>query len=83
MNRDGTGSTRWSCCGLDLRPNLTAAWSDATTQFSSAVKEMTRAHISTMSEADYIVLRGKAETARLASENARLLLELHRNEHGC
>jgi hypothetical protein len=42
---------------------------------------MTDAH-TVMSEADYMVLRGTAETARLASENARLLLELHWNEHG-
>ena len=26
---------------------------------------------------------GKAEETRLASENARMLLELHRKEHGC
>jgi hypothetical protein len=34
-------------------------------------------------QAGYYGLRARAEDARLASENARLLLELHREEHGC
>jgi hypothetical protein len=36
-----------------------------------------------MSKEDYVVLRSQAEQARLASENARVLLQLHREEHGC
>jgi hypothetical protein len=33
--------------------------------------------------ADYKSLLAQAEAARLKSENARLAMELHRNEHGC
>jgi hypothetical protein len=65
-----------------IQASLTEAWSNATSEFSSAIKALTVAHAG-MSEAEYRGLRAKAETARLASENARLLLELHRNEHGC
>jgi hypothetical protein len=44
---------------------------------------MTGDHIGKMSRADFMALRGRAEEKRLASENARLVLELHRTEHGC
>jgi hypothetical protein len=63
--------------------SLIEAWFGATAQFSDAVKAMTGSQIAAMSPDDFAVLRGKAETARLASENARLMLELHRKEHGC
>ena len=62
---------------------LTEAWSSATDEFSAAIKAMTGDGIGSMSKADYMVLRATAETARLRSENARLMLELHRKEHGC
>jgi hypothetical protein len=62
---------------------LTEAWSLATEQFSAATKALTGDHIGKMSQEAYKGLRRKAEEARLASENARMLLELHRNEHGC
>jgi hypothetical protein len=66
-----------------IQASLTEVWFAATEQFSASVKAMTGHHIETMSNADYMVLRGKAEKARLASENARMMLELHRKEHGC
>jgi hypothetical protein len=66
-----------------IQSALTDSWVQATDKFSAAVKAMTGSHIATMGEADFMLLRGAAERARLASENARLLLELHRKEHGC
>jgi hypothetical protein len=66
-----------------IQASLTEAWSIATEQFSAATKALTGDHIGKMSRGDYMVLRGRAEQARLASENARVLLELHRQEHGC
>jgi hypothetical protein len=62
---------------------LTQEWFNATEQFSAAIKAMTGSRIATMSNTEYVVLRAAAEKARLASENARLSLELHRHEHGC
>jgi hypothetical protein len=62
---------------------LTEEWYQATQEFSNAIRAMTASKIDTISWADYMLLRDEAEKARLASENARMLLELHRNEHGC
>jgi hypothetical protein len=59
------------------------AWSLASEQFSAATKALTRDHIANMSKADFMALRARAEDARLASDNARILLELHPEEHGC
>jgi hypothetical protein len=66
-----------------IQASLTEAWSAATEQFSASVKAMTGNHVGTMPGADYKALRASAEDARLKSENARMLLELHRKEHGC
>ena len=66
-----------------IQADLTEAWFAATEQFSAAIKAMTGTHIGKISNADFMVLRGAAETARLASENARVLLDLHRKDHGC
>jgi hypothetical protein len=66
-----------------IHSSLTEAWSVATEQFSAATKALTGDHIGTMSREDYMAFRRKAEEARLASENARMFLELHREEHGC
>jgi hypothetical protein len=62
---------------------LSEAWSLATGRFSAATKALTGDRVDKMSEEDYRALLANAEEARLASENARLLLELHRAEHGC
>jgi hypothetical protein len=62
---------------------LTQAWFSATEQFSAAVKAMIGSDVGSMSQADFALLRAAAEKMRLAAENARLLLELHRKEHGC
>jgi hypothetical protein len=62
---------------------LTQAWLDANDRFSDAIRAMTGDHIGRISKAEYMALRGQAEEARLASENARLLIEIHRQEHGC
>lgn len=61
---------------------LTEAWSLATEQFSAATKALTGSVIAKMSSMGFMVLRATAEEARLKSDNARLMLELHRKEHG-
>jgi hypothetical protein len=75
--------TERSMLHCDIQSALTESWFKATDEFSSAIKAMTGKHISKVSESDFMLLRAAAEKARLASENARLMLELHRKEHGC
>ena len=58
-------------------------WKAATEKFSEAVGALTGKHIGTLSREQYAALRAKPEATRLASENARLVLEMHRMEHGC
>jgi hypothetical protein len=67
----------------ELRAKLNQVWSNATTEFSSAVAALTGPQIGTMSKADYSALVARAEAARLSSENARVALQMHRKEHGC
>jgi|HubBroStandDraft_1064217.scaffolds.fasta_scaffold741691_1 hypothetical protein len=67
----------------ETKAALAEAWSTATRQLSDATNAMTFDRIGRMSKEDYVVLRSQAEQARLASENARVLLQLHREEHGC
>jgi hypothetical protein len=62
---------------------LTEAWSSANDELSTAIRAMTGDSIGKMSKADYMALRATAENARLKSENARTMLDLHRKEHGC
>ena len=69
--------------GCEVQSVLTESWFKATEEFSAAIKAMTGSHIAQMSQADFMLLRGAAEKARLASENARLMLDLHRIDHGC
>jgi hypothetical protein len=66
-----------------IQASLNEAWSLAAEKFSAATKALTGDHIGKISKVDFMALRARAEDARLASENARLLLELHRQEHGC
>jgi hypothetical protein len=47
-----------------IQKDLTEIWSNATEQFSAAIKEMTAAKINTISKADYTVLRARAEANR-------------------
>ena len=59
---------------------LLTAYHDATAEYSAAVGDMARFHIST----DLLKrLRGIAEEGRKASEAARLELDQHIAEHGC
>jgi len=67
----------------EIHNALTQAWSEANKRFSDAVNAMTGDQIGTLSRAEYMVLRGDAEKARVASENAGLVVETHRHEHGC
>jgi hypothetical protein len=66
-----------------IRAILSAAWSAATRDFSDATNVLTGEQIGTIPNPAYQALRAKAEQARLASENTRIALNLHRQEHGC
>ena len=66
-----------------IRAALSETWSAATRDFSDAAKVLTGDQIGMMPTPAYQVLRAKAEQARLASENARIALNLHRQEYGC
>jgi hypothetical protein len=66
-----------------IHSSLTEAWSTATEHFAAATKALIGDRIGTISKEEYMGLRRKAEEARLASENARMFLELHRQEDGC
>jgi hypothetical protein len=61
-----------------IQRELTEFWSNATSEFSDAIKAMTGDRIATISQTEYMALRAKAEESRLASENARMTLEIHR-----
>jgi hypothetical protein len=67
----------------EIQAALVDEWCDATLRFSAAIKAMIGSRTATMSLADYAILRAQADEYRLASENARLLLGQHRQEHGC
>lgn len=62
---------------------LTITWDTATREFSEAVNALAANRIGTMSKDEYDRLRANVETARLASESARLAVERHCAEHGC
>jgi hypothetical protein len=67
--------------GCPQRNELLAEWHEATARFSDAVTEMHKA--AGQGQESFIRLMHIAEEARLKAENARLLLEMHRSEHGC
>jgi len=62
---------------------LNQAWADATLEFSNATAALAGAATSKMSNDEYLALRAAADSALLASENARVILDLHRKEHNC
>jgi hypothetical protein len=66
-----------------IQAEYAKAWASATEALSEAVRALTSPQIATMPKGQYQKLTAKAETARLASENARLSLALHRKEHKC
>jgi hypothetical protein len=61
--------------------SLTQAWNTAIREYSRAVDAFTTALRNYPTECDS--LRAEVERAHLASNNARLSLAMHRNEHGC
>jgi len=63
------------------RNELLRQWSDATQRFSDSIGYM-RANVGDMNGQFNKHMR-LAEAARLKAENARLMLEIHRSEHGC
>jgi hypothetical protein len=66
-----------------IHKELNVIWSEAAQEFSSAVAALSGPQIGTMSKPKYAALVAKAEAARLASENARIAIQLHSKEHGC
>ena len=67
----------------ETRASLTEAWDLGRKLFSVAVEAMTEGQIPRMPDEDFLVLLTRTDEAWLASENARILLELHRKKHGC
>jgi hypothetical protein len=59
------------------------AWKTALRELSVALKAFSAAIHNNFPSADCDRLRAEVERARLASDNARLSLAMHRNEHGC
>ncbi len=57
-----------------IRTKLKRELHDATSEFSDVVAALT---------GPYVALMDKAEAARLASENARAAMDIHRAAHGC
>ena len=67
----------------ELHAQLNDKWRIATEKFSRAVAALGGSEVKTISREAYRELRGEAEEARLACDNARLAVDLHANEHGC
>ena len=61
---------------------LVEVWDDATQWFSLAAAELT-ANSDKLGTPEYERLRSNLEKARLAADNAREFLNIHRHEHGC
>ena len=61
---------------------LMEAWNRATKEFSAAVSALA-ANLGRLPKVEYERLRMEAEAARLAMDNARLLIDMHQKEHGC
>ena len=70
---------RLSC---EIQRALLLAWANAIQEFSNDTSAWT-AGIGTTSKTEFQDLRGRAELARLGSENASLAVGFHRHEHGC
>jgi hypothetical protein len=66
-----------------IQAALVEDWCNTSLRFAAAIKAITGNHTATMCQADYMALCAKAEETRLEMENARMLLELHRKDHGC
>ena len=66
----------------EIQARLKEAWSSATQEFGAAVS-MLIDEPDTTSKIRYQELKSRAAAARLSAENARMLLSIHREEHGC
>jgi hypothetical protein len=67
----------------ETQANLVQVWAKATRELSDSTAALIGDHIGKMTRAEYQQLLAQAEQARLAAENVRLTLELHRRDHGC
>jgi len=63
----------------ERRNQLVKEWYEAVAAFSHSVRQL-RTCIGDVSFAEH---RQETELARLHADNARMILELHRDEHGC
>ena len=61
---------------------LVYRWSQESQRLAAAVGELAE-KITSLSKEEFHILRVQAEDARLASENARLAIDLHCLEHRC
>ena len=68
-------------CGI--REQLMEAWTSATIDLSVAAERLADLKLGETSPVVFQELRGRAEAARLASENARMSFVLHCKTHGC
>ena len=61
---------------------LIQQWEESSHRFSSAVRLLSR-KMAILSKEEFHILHAETEDARLASENARLAIDLHCLEHRC
>jgi hypothetical protein len=66
-----------------IHSQLNDVWNETTKAFSDAVSALTGSNVGTMSGQEYRALVARVEECRLASENARMAVQLHRKEHDC
>ena len=67
----------------ESKSQLTLSWKSAVEEYSEVVRLLSGNGIGVLSKVEYERLRIKAEKVRLESDNARLTLDIHRQEHGC
>jgi len=65
----------------ETREALLARCADLTVAFHEAVGMLAKSGV--LSKPKFQAAKTRVEETRLTSENARLMLEFHRQEHGC
>jgi hypothetical protein len=71
-------ANRWVACDCIKRDRLIRDWHEAVLKFSDSLGRLRKCRASKFAD------QHKAtEVARLNCENARMMLDLHRAEHGC
>ena len=75
-----TSAARSARC--NAQQQLTEISDQAAAEFSAAVTALVRS-VGTTPKLEYDSRRAEGERTRLKADNARLALEMHRQEHGC